>query len=359
LPRAERIKHAHEVNARAKKRLHEHPEWSRKRAPQHAGKAGSGKLAAPHAGGSSGGGATAESGVPDATPIPNCASQKAYDLRKHDLVTRIRDQGQCGSCWDFAALGSFESSYAMINGALIDTSEQELLSCLQYTCDTGGLHGDAFDWLEDKGVTTAAALPYDMLSGNCSQPKGDYFAANWGYVADDGGIPTVEATKAALCEHGALTVAVNASVAFQYYASGVFDEGDTTTEINHDVDLIGWDDGKGAWLIKNSWGTAWGEDGGDASQTGGYMWIAYHTNRVGELAAWVRARDLGFGKLECDVRVMQPKPTPQLRNPEPFNSTQFVESEKACLSYAKTHCAKGSVEYRYTTDASWTAAACQ
>jgi C1A family cysteine protease len=58
--------------------------------------------------------------------------------------------------------------------------------------------------------------------------------------------------------------------------------------VNHAVTLIGWDDGRGAWLIKNSWGTGWGETGGSGTERG-YMWIQYGCNNVGYASSWVQA----------------------------------------------------------------------
>jgi cathepsin L len=100
-------------------------------------------------------------------------------------------------------------------------------------------------------------------------------------------MPTVAEIKKALCEHGALAVAVHVSNAFRLYTGGVFNEQANGLIKNHEVTLIGWDDSKGAWLIKNSWGTGWGGNGDDASSTRGYMWIAYGSNDVGYNASWV------------------------------------------------------------------------
>jgi cathepsin L len=80
-----------------------------------------------------------------------------------------------------------------------------------------------------------------------------------------------------------LAVAVRVTSAFQHYTGGVFNERDGGN-VNHGVTLIGWDDNKQAWLIKNSWGTGWGEDG--------YMWINYNSNSIGYRAAWVQARNI-------------------------------------------------------------------
>jgi cathepsin L len=99
-------------------------------------------------------------------------------------------------------------------------------------------------------------------------------------VKDDGSIPSVSQMKQAICDHGAISVAVRATDLFQAYKSGVFNESDPG-QINHAVSLVGWDNSKNAWLLKNSWSTVWGMDG--------YMWIKYLSNSIGYASAWVDA----------------------------------------------------------------------
>lgn len=93
-----------------------------------------------------------------------------------------------------------------------------------------------------------------------------------------------------MCKNGPLAVAVNVTANFQSYTSGVFNENDNSG-INHGVTLIGWDDNRNAWLIKNSWGTNWGDNG--------YMWINYNSNNIGYAAAWVKAKNESILKDDC------------------------------------------------------------
>jgi cathepsin L len=91
--------------------------------------------------------------------------------------------------------------------------------------------------------------------------------------------------KQALCAYGPLSVCVRVTSAFQAYHSGVFNQNDPGA-INHCVTLVGWNDAKGAWLIKNSWGTGWGMNG--------YMWIKYGSNSIGKLALWVKSKSIFY-----------------------------------------------------------------
>ena len=214
--------------------------------------------------------------------ITCAANRSSFDWRTLGKVTPVRDQDGCGSCWAFAAEGAYEGSYAIRNGSLEDTSEQDALSCSGAGSCGGGWWAGVFNWLISHGTATEVDYPYTATDSACNTSvPAPYRAVTWAYVKSDGGIPPVADTKQALCEHGPLAVAVLATDAFQAYTSGVFNEHDTTHGINHGVTLIGWDDAKHAWLIKNSWGTGWG--------MAGYMWIAYDSNNIAYGAAWVQA----------------------------------------------------------------------
>jgi cathepsin L len=212
------------------------------------------------------------------------ASLSNFSWQARGKVTPVKNQDGCGSCWAFAAEGAYEGSYALRNNALVDTSEQDVLSCSGAGSCGGGWWAGVFDWLIAHGTATEAAYPYTATDSACNTGAPvSYRAVSWGYVIPSGGIPTVAQTKQALCEHGPLAVAVYVSSAFQAYSSGVFNEHDTSHGINHGVTLVGWDDAKHAWRIKNSWGTGWGESG--------YMWIDYNSNNITYGAAWVQARN--------------------------------------------------------------------
>jgi len=230
---------------------------------------------------------------PGAKATNTCFSNMAsFDWRQHHGATPVRDQGSCGSCWIFGAHGALEGSWDVTNDAVINSSEQNTLDC-NYAgkgCD-GGWPSDALDYMTRTGSATEASYPYVAERQFCRVPPGQlsYWVQSWGYVSDDDSIPSVQAIKSALCHYGPLAVGAIATDAFQSYGTNqVFNE-HADGDVNHIVTLIGWDDQKKSWLIKNSWGSGWGTTAGYGSESG-YMWIAYDSNKIGYGAIWVQAR---------------------------------------------------------------------
>jgi C1A family cysteine protease len=102
---------------------------------------------------------------------------------------------------------------------------------------------------------------------------------SWGYVSGSSSrSPTVDQIKAAIYQYGPVAVTVTANMAMQGYSGGIFN-GCTSMGTNHMVVLVGWDDKTQSWILRNSWGADWGEDG--------YMRIRYNCSRVGEEASYV------------------------------------------------------------------------
>jgi C1A family cysteine protease len=233
---------------------------------------------------------TAAGNVPD----PAAAS---FDWRTRKAVTPIRTymnntgQDSCGGCWCFSAVSTFESSLLLQAGGdpgALDASEQHILNC----GNTGGCEGDwywtAWEFMKSKGTATEAAVPYKGVVGACNNMvPTPYKVDDHGLVDANKPIPGMDLMKKFLCDYGPLSIAVYADDAFLAYGGGVFKGFDSEpmnpdARVNHAIALIGWDDVKGAWLIKNSWGTDWGEQG--------YMWINYGSNNVGFAAAWAKAK---------------------------------------------------------------------
>jgi cathepsin L len=239
-----------------------------------------------------------------ASPPPAClASAPKFDWRQHNKTNPIRAQ-VCGTCWDFTAMGAYEGSYTQRNGAPVVASEQYVLNCAHAGDCTGGWWMPVFDFLIKTGTAREAD---DQFTGNDKLPcppalATPYRASSWGFVSNaQWTIPSVRDVKEALCAHGPLATAVEVDPAFQAYTGGpkgdqVFDEHTlhfTSQQVNHGVVIIGWDDSKQAWLVRNSWGPGWGTMAGYGNEKG-YMWIAYNTNNVGIATAWVDATNINY-----------------------------------------------------------------
>ena len=227
--------------------------------------------------------------------IVACVStRKTYDARLQNDVTPVRNQ-QCGNCWSYSAVAAFESSYLRVNGttpANMNASEQHAVSCSGGGTCSGGNAYKVFEWMVNgnKNLMTDASLPDAGVNGSCAggTPSTNYYATDWGIVDPSGDITkiaSVAGIKEALCKYGPISASVFVTALFQNYTNGVFSETASNyanPSSNHAILIVGWDDDKGAWLIKNSWGTDWGENG--------YMWISYNTNNIGRKASWVIAK---------------------------------------------------------------------
>ncbi|MCL6265063.1 C1 family peptidase [Flagellimonas myxillae] len=193
-----------------------------------------------------------------------------FDLRDVKGVTEIKDQFDCGSCWAFSTLAALESSSLLINKKKMDLSEQQLVNCISKSrgCNGGHPEGALQELLNyDKGVVSEKEIPYLNTKGNCALVQSSPIkVSNWGQLDDNASIGEI---KSALVKHGALIAALNASsTAFQRYnsESGILQD-NNTGRVTHAINIVGWDDGKGAWLIKNSWGEKWGHQG--------FGWVKY------------------------------------------------------------------------------------
>jgi PKD repeat protein len=207
---------------------------------------------------------------------PEAALPSSYDWRDYGAVTVIQNQGSCGSCWAFGTIGSYESCVAVAGGGLDNLSEEWLLDCNSYGYDCNGgwwAFGDLTG-----GVPLESCYPYVGSAGTCNTGCPKYHPMDdWYYVGTSSGVPSTTDIKNAMYEHGPIAAAVYVDSYFQAYSGGIFTN-TASYSPNHAIVLVGWNDSGGYWILKNSWGTSWGESG--------YMRIAYGANNVGYAAAY-------------------------------------------------------------------------
>ena len=225
------------------------------------------------------------------------AGNKRYDARNDNLVPDVRFQ-QCGNCWAYSGIGPIETSHIRINGvanpSTVDLSEMQIVACSGGGDCGGGFTYQALNWLKSTGtkVMNDANAPDNGLDSPCPPAAGNprIQLVDWGVIDPSGDITRiapVDKIKEAICKYGPVACSLNATPLMQNYTSGVFYE--TASDYNsptsnHAVMIVGWDDNKQAWLMRNSWGTTWGENG--------YAWVHYQSNNIGRRAAWVLVKKL-------------------------------------------------------------------
>ena len=200
----------------------------------------------------------------------------SVDWRAKGAVTGVKDQGQCGSCWSFSSTGSLEGAYAIKYGNLVSFSEQELVDCANIKnggpnmgCNGGNMQ-PTLDWIgKNSGLCTEQAYPY--VSGttktagtcqkSCSVVSGSAVRKSVAVQANSDNAMMTALTI------GTVSIAIEADQkAFQMYSAGIFGSTNAQecgTNLDHGVLLVGYgsSDKQDYYIMKNSWGTTWGESG--------------------------------------------------------------------------------------------------
>ncbi|MBU1227297.1 MAG: DUF333 domain-containing protein [Actinobacteria bacterium] len=242
------------------------------------------------------------------TAAATAAVPSGFDWRNQqgqNWMTPIKNQGQCGSCWAFAAVGAVEAAHnidAQNAGLDLDLSEQYLVSdCSDAGSCCGGWTGGALAFIQSNGVPDEACMAYVDGSGcscpssgcssgcayrgggSCSDRSCGNRCSNWSsrltQIGATGSVPTDRASiKQYLVERGPLTASI-AWTNYGYWDGDIYrcthDSG-----INHAVVLVGYDDPGGYWIVRNSWGTTWGD--------GGYFKMGYGECSVETYPRYVR-----------------------------------------------------------------------
>ena len=190
----------------------------------------------------------------------------AIDWRVENRVTGIKDQGQCGSCWAFSAVGVIEGAHAKETGNLVSLSEQQLVDCSQgnYGCGGGWPNLAMENIIKRGGIDTEKSYPYEAIGETCSYNKSN-IGANISHVVNITKYNTGELLNA-IGTIGPISVAIDASDPnFQFYSGGIYTSTDCNVDsLDHAVLAIGYgitSNGTKYYIIKNSWGTDWGDAG--------------------------------------------------------------------------------------------------
>ncbi|GMI55305.1 hypothetical protein ScalyP_jg4996 [Parmales sp. scaly parma] len=205
----------------------------------------------------------------------------AYNLADDNLVTAVKDQAQCGSCWAFSATETIESAWAMAGNPITEFSPQQIVSCDvgngDYGC-SGGMPSTAFEYvISAGGMATEEAYPYTSLTGvtgDCTSPLPELTGGTvttWAYAQDPcigsaaACVEDSEAIASAIKSFGGISIAVDAS-SFNSYQGGVMTADSCHSEPNfldHAIQIIGWDTTGDTpyWIVRNSWAEGWGESG--------------------------------------------------------------------------------------------------
>ncbi|XP_054778213.1 zingipain-1-like [Prosopis cineraria] len=205
-------------------------------------------------------------GEPDSDYCPN--APQSLDWRDFGAVTDVKNQKQCGSCWAFSSTGAIEGINKIANNTLVSVSEQQLVSCdpNSYGC-SGGQAFFAFEYvIKNGGIASEEDYPYEAINGTCDHEKKKIALTIDGY-----GNVTSLSEQSLFCAVSRQPVSVYIYATtqdFQFYKGGLFD-GSSCTNVSHwntthAMLIVGYDsfgDGLDYWIVKNSWGKDWGDNG--------------------------------------------------------------------------------------------------
>jgi len=194
----------------------------------------------------------------------------SVDWRKKGIVSPVKKQGHCGSCWAFSTIAAMEAHMALAFNDHVILSEQQLLDCAQafdnHGCN-GGLPSHAFEYIHyNHGLMSEEDYPYlanQSAKCNFNLAKAEAWVGKIHNVTSK----DEDELQEAVAEHGPVSIAYQVASDFKQYKEGVYDSTICKSgpeDVNHAVLAVGYgtdSTGKAYWIVKNSWGTDWGMDG--------------------------------------------------------------------------------------------------
>jgi C1A family cysteine protease len=244
--------------------------------------------------------APAEVVIEDTKLSKSTAIPAKFSWKDENKMTPVKNQGSCGSCWAFAACGQFEANIKRFDNVTRDLSEQWLVNCdKEYDgCDGGMYPGTMF---QDYGSVYESDVPYKGKDGTCASSY-TYHEKIISYK-EIAMTPTTDQIKEAIYNYGPVWAGIVAGTNFSNYSSGVLSKSDAG-DLDHAILLIGWDDATQSWVLRNSWGSSWGESG--------YMRIKYGACKVGAQGTYMVYKDPTTGidetKTSGNMATIYPNP---------------------------------------------------
>jgi len=188
-----------------------------------------------------------------------------WGINKTGIVTPVKNQEQCGSCWAFSATESVESAWALAGNTIQVLAPQQIVDCDTGGVDqgcSGGYPYDAYKYvIRAGGMELESAYPYRAVQGSCKFSKSKVVSSinSWTWVSQ---AAATENTKMLnyVASSGPVSVCVDAAP-WQYYTGGVLRR--CGNQIDHAVQATGFGviQGTNVWHVRNSWGADWGEHG--------------------------------------------------------------------------------------------------
>jgi len=187
----------------------------------------------------------------------------SVDWRTQGAVNPIKDQGQCGSCWAFSATAGMEGIWKISGNSLQNQAEQQLVDC-STSFGNNGCNGGWMDYafkyiISVGGQMPTSAYPYTATQGKCKFAASQIVAKIKGY----NDVPKGDcATLLKFATAQPTSVAIDAQ-AIMNYQSGIFNNRFCGTQLDHGVAVVGYgtSGSQNFWIVRNSWGTSWGEQG--------------------------------------------------------------------------------------------------
>ena len=187
------------------------------------------------------------------------------DWRKNHKVSSVKNQLHCGGCWAFSSSGAVESAWAIKNNVLYNLSQQELIDCSSdygnHGCE-GGSMDLGFQYIIDNGLCTNLSYPYVASDQECQ--KGCSSVVNISKYGDLRQNDEFNLQRGVAQQPVSVAIQANKR-SFQMYQSGIYSDLDCGTQLDHGVLVVGYgfdfDNDMDYWIIKNSWGPEWGENG--------------------------------------------------------------------------------------------------